>query len=281
MEASEARRAVDAAGSTAAALGLHVDDVVVVHNSDRIVLRLMPCDVLARVTQSVHEADAQFEVDVARRMAEADGPVAEPEPRVEPCVYLQDGFATTLWTYYEPAASDIAPPEYADALVRLHAALRQIDLATPHFTDRVASAEKDLGDRKRTPDLPDADRALLSDTLGRLSVAVSTAPGAQLLHGEPHPGNLLSTRRGPLFVDLATCCRGPIEFDVAHAPEAVGEHYPGADKARIQQCRVITWALFSTWRWRRGDQLPDRDYWRMEGLNRVRAELARSGFHGA
>jgi hypothetical protein len=42
MEASEVRRAVEAGGSTASALGLQVDDVVVIHNSDRIALRLIP-----------------------------------------------------------------------------------------------------------------------------------------------------------------------------------------------------------------------------------------------
>ena len=37
-----------------------------------------------------------------------------------------------------------------------------------------------------------------------MSAAVSTQNAReQLLHGEPHPGNLLNTRRGPLFVDLA------------------------------------------------------------------------------
>ncbi|MFE1199320.1 phosphotransferase family protein [Streptomyces olivaceoviridis] len=43
----------------------------------------------------------------------------------------------------------------------------------------------------------------------------------QLLHGEPHPGNVLSTKNGPLFIDLETCCRGPVEFGLAHVPEAV------------------------------------------------------------
>ncbi len=28
-------------------------------------------------------------------------------------------------------------------------------------------------------------------------------------------------------MDLATCCRGPVEFDLAHAPEEVAEHYEG------------------------------------------------------
>ena len=282
MEASEVRRAVKAGRATASALGLQVDDVVVVHNSDRIALRLIPCDVLARVAPSAHQAGFEFEVEVARRLAETDGPVAELEPRVEYRVYLRDGFAISLWTYYETAVSEIAPAEYADALMRLHAALRQTDLGAPHLTNRVAGAQREVADRGRTPALPGPDRELLSNTLSGLNGSISRGgAGEQLLHGEPHPGNLLSTRRGPLFVDLETCCRGPIEFDVAHAPEEVGEHYPGVDHDLIHQCRILTWALFTTWRWRHDDQLPDGHYWRMEGLNRVRAALDRSGLDWA
>ena len=275
MEASDVRRAVEAGGTTASALGLQVDDAVVIHNSDRIALRLIPCDVLARVAPSSHQAGAEFEVEVARRLADTGGPVAELEPRAECRVYLQDGFAVSLWTYYEPAGSQIAPAAYAGALMRLHAALRQTDLEAPHFTDRVADAQKEIGDRGRTPTLPGPDRELLSNTL---SDSVSRAGrGEQLLHGEPHPGNLLSTRRGPLFVDLETCCRGPIEFDVAHAPEEVAEHYPGADHDLLHQCRILMWALATTWRWRHDDQLPNGRHWRREGLNQVRAALDRYG----
>jgi hypothetical protein len=143
MEASEVRRAVDAGGSTASALGLQVDEVVVVNNSDRIAVHLIPCDVLARVAPSAHQAGSEFEVEVARRLAETDGPVAELEPRVENRVYLRDGFAISLWTYYEPVGSEIAPEEYAGALMRLHAALRQIDLGAPRLTDRVAGAQRE------------------------------------------------------------------------------------------------------------------------------------------
>lgn len=277
MEPSELRRAVEAGRSTASALGLRVDDAVVVHNSDRIAVRLIPCDVLARVAPSAHQAESQFEVEVALRLAETESPVADLEPRVEPRVYLRDAFAITLWTYYEPVGSgDIAPAEYAHALVRLHAGLRQIDLGAPHLTDRVAGAQREVADRERTPALPGADRELLSNTLSRLRSAMSAVgTDEQLLHGEPHPGNVLSTRRGPLFVDLGECCRGPVEFDVAHAPEGVQDHYPGVNQDLLHQSRILMWALFTTWRWRRDDQLPNGLYWRIEGLNRLRAALDR------
>ena len=203
--------------------------------------------------------------------------MAELDPRAEYRVYLRDGFAISLWRYYEPMGSQIAPAEYAGALMRLHAALRQTDLRAPRFTDRIASAQRQASDPERTPALPGPDRELLSNTLGSLSNSISRrCASEQLLHGEPHPGNVLSTRRGPLFVDLGTCCRGPVEFDLAHAPEKAAEHYPGVDHDLIRQCRILTLALFTTWRWRHDDQLPNGHYWRTEGLSQVRAALDQS-----
>lgn len=283
MEASAVRRAVAAGAATAAELGLHVDDALVVHNSDRIAVRLMPCAVLARVGPSAQHGGAQFEVEVARRLAETDSPVGALEPRAEPRVYRRDDFAITLWTYYEPVApSDIAPAAYAHALMRLHAGLRQIDLGAPRFTDQVAGRRRLVAERERTPELLGADRELLSNALRRLGAAIGGgAAGEQLLHGEPHPGNVLSTRSGPLFVDLGTCCRGPIEYDLAYAPEAVREHYPGADPDLIHQCRGLMWAMFAAQRWSRDDQLPNRSYWRIEGLNQLRAALDRGGLDWA
>ncbi|MGW2348926.1 phosphotransferase family protein [Actinacidiphila glaucinigra] len=278
MEPSRLRRAVQAARSTASELGLQVDDVAVVHDSDRVALRLVPCGVLARVAPSGHLADSEFEVEVARLLADVDAPVAGLDLRVEPRVHVRDAFAVSLWTYYEPVGSSIAPADYADALLRHHAALRRIDLDAPHVTDRVAAALGEVSDRERSPELSGADRELLRGTLAGLSAAVGVdGAGEQLLHGEPHPGNLLNTRRGPLFVDLATCCRGPVEFDLAHAPEEVAEHYAGADLELLHRCRALNWAMFSAWRWRRDDRMPDRDHWRAEGLRRVRAALDHCG----
>ena len=276
MDAPDVRRAVAAAAAAASALSLYADDAVVLNNSDRIVLRLMPCDVVTRVGPSAHHDGFELEVEVARRLAEVKGPVAELDPRAEARVYTQDGFVISLWTYYEPTGPEIPPAGYAAALMRLHAALRQTDLAAPHVTERIAGAQREVDDRERTPELPGPDRELLRTTLSRLSSSISRAgAGEQLLHGEPHPGNLLRTGNGLLFVDLETCCRGPVEFDVAHAPEEVADHYPGADPGLVDQCRILTWALVATWRWSDDDQFPNRGYWRTEALNRVR-----SAFYG-
>ena len=271
MQASEVPRAVAAAMSTASALDLTVDDAIVLHDSNKLALRLLPCDVLARVAHVGHEV-AQFEVELAQRLAETESPVAALEPRVDPRVYERDGFAVTLWTYYEPLTPrEISPADYANALARLHVGMRKIDVTTPHFTDRVAEAQQLVASRDRTPALADAERELLSHTLGSLRRAIGDRGAAeQLLHGEPHPGNVLSTKSGLLFIDLETCCRGPVEFDIAHVPEEVVEHYPDADQELLRQCRGLVLAMVAAWRWDPDDQFPNGQQAARELLNALR-----------
>ncbi|MGH7011103.1 MAG: hypothetical protein ACREEX_09720, partial [Caulobacteraceae bacterium] len=72
-----------AATSIASALDLTVEDAVVVHNSNNLAVRLLPCDVLARVAPLGRDR-AQFEVELAQRLAETGGPVAALEPRAAP-----------------------------------------------------------------------------------------------------------------------------------------------------------------------------------------------------
>jgi hypothetical protein len=278
MQASEVARAVAAAMSTAASLGLTVDDAIVLHDSNKLTLRLLPCDVLARVAPVAHQV-AQFEVELAQRLAESGCPVAALEPRVEPRVYERDGFVVTLWTYYDPVTPpEVSPADYAHALERLHAGMRRLAVPAPHFTDRVEHARRLLASRDRTPELADADRELLGDTLRTLSGAIGERGGAeQLLHGEPHPGNVLATKHGLLFIDLETCCRGPVEFDLAHAPEEAGEHYPGVDQELLRGCRILVLAMITTWRWDRDDRLPNGRRLGTEWLGRLRAALDRDG----
>jgi hypothetical protein len=273
MRASEVPRAVAAGMACVAALDLRVDDAVVVHNSNRLAVRLLPCGVLARVAPAEAQAGADFEVLLARRLAETDSPVAELEPRVEPRVYLRDDFAVTLWTYYRfVPPGDFAPVEYAEALHRLHAGMRQVAVKVPHFTERVAEAQWLVGHAEMTPELLGPDRDLLRDTLQRSTDAVvDRGADEQLLHGEAHPGNLVRTEKGLLFVDLETLCRGPVEFDVAHAPEEVGQAYPAADLDLLSECRVLTLALAATWRWDRNDQLPHGRQLGLKWLGQIRA----------
>ncbi|MEU6374941.1 aminoglycoside phosphotransferase family protein [Streptomyces sp. NPDC046909] len=277
MQVPEARRAVTAAMSIASSLGLTAAEVIVLHDSNKLTLRLLPCDVLARVAPVDHQV-ARFELDLAQRLAASGCPVAAPEPRVDPLVHQRDGFDITLWTYYEPTGpQEVSPADYATALHRLHAGMRGLDVPTPHFTDRVKQAQHLLAHHERTPALTDADRALLADTLRDTRRVIGERGGAeQLLHGEPHPGNLLATKNGPLFIDFETCCRGPVEFDLAHAPEEVAEHCPSVDQDLLRTCRTLMLAMITTWRWDRDDHLPNGRRLAAEWLAQLRETVDRN-----
>ena len=278
MQAAEVLRAMAAAMAIAASLDLAADDAVVLHDSNKLALRLLPCDVLARVAPESQQV-AQFEVELAQQLTAAGCPVAALERRVAPRAYERGGFVVTLWTYYAPATPhEVAPADYARTLGRLHAGMRQLDLPTPHFMDRDEEAQHHVASRALTPALADADRALLGDTLRRLRRAIGDCGAAeQLLHGEPHPGNVLSTKDGLRFIDFETCCRGPVEFDLAHAPEAVGAHYPGVKRDLLRECRLLVLAMITTWRWERGDQFPNGRELGTAWLSQLRAALNRQG----
>ncbi|MFI9554214.1 phosphotransferase [Nonomuraea endophytica] len=257
MEMSDITRAIAATTSIAVSLGLSADDATILHNSNKLALRLTPCDVFARVAPVGQEV-AQFEVELAQRLAELGSPVGLLEPRVEPRAYTRDGFVVTLWTFYEPATPHISPADYAEALERLHAGMRKVDVPSPSFMDRITEAEDVVGNPDLSPELAEADRVFLSGRLASLRRAIEDRGAVeQLLHGEPHPGNVLSTKNGPLFIDLETCCHGPVEFDLAHAPEEVCEHYPNVDQGLLDDCRQLVLAMVAAWRWQLGDQFPD------------------------
>lgn len=270
MESSDVRRAIAAALEVAASFDLPATDAMVLHNSNKLALRLMPCDVLARVSH-VGLDDAQLEVDRAQRLAAAGCPVGVVEPRVDPLVYVRGSFAVTLWTYYEPMAAQLPAVDYGEALARLHAGMRSVEMASPRYTDRIADAQEIATSPELSPDLAAVDRALLSGRLAMLRQAIEDhGAEEQLLHGEPHPGNVLATTSGPLFVDFETSCHGPVEFDLAYVPEAVCEHYPTMNQDLLDDCRQLVIAMVAAWRWRIDDEFPDRTRWRPELLRLLR-----------
>jgi len=257
VEQSAVVHATSAALSIANEIGLLASDAVLLRNTNKLALRLLPCDVFARVAPA-ELGYGPFEVDIAQQLMSVGTPVAELEARVEPRFYEREGFDVSFWTYYEPVAADVRPAEYGQALHRLHVGMREIvaPIVTPHFRQRVADP---AGNVDSTALLDANDRTFLRRVLRELEHAVvdHRAP-EQLIHGEPHTGNVLSTTSGAKLIDLETCCLGPVEFDVAHAPTTVDEHYPNANKALIDDCRGLMLAMIAKHRCAPDDQFPNR-----------------------
>lgn len=299
MRTTRLSRAIAAALAIARAEGLDAREARVLSDSNKAVLLLLPCEVVARVGPA-DQPIAAFELDLATRLSEAGAPVVGPDPRVEPVARVRDGFEVSLWSWVKPAEAAPTSPDPAaspatslgaaalgGALARLHEAMRGIDVPAPRFTDRVEAALDLLADAGRSPRLSASDRDLLRGILVELRDAAGSTGREQLLHGEPHPGNILASPRGPLFIDLETCCRGPIEFDLAHLPPEAAGHYapaprtiPGAEAIPaaelLDQCRRLTLALATTWRFDVEDAYPDGARVGEAWLAQLRAEAGPS-----
>ena len=74
------------------------------------------------------------------------------------------------------------------------------------------------------------------------------APGhVQPLHGDAHPGNVIATREGLVWIDFEDACLGPVEWDLATMMDAgaIGpRHRPDPDVlARCRELRALQIAL--------------------------------------
>ncbi|MGP5413048.1 phosphotransferase family protein [Brachybacterium paraconglomeratum] len=239
-------------------LGLPAEEAAVLHASNTLTLRLRPADVVARIAPRDHAGDLAVELERAEALQAVGAPVGPPDPRLAPTVHVRGEHAITLWEHLPSRdRAELPPAEYAAALAALHAGMRALDLPVASLADRVGHALGLLRDPARTPSLGPADRSLLQETLARLTGRAATGGPQQILHGEPHPGNVLDTPAGPRFIDLETFCRGPVEFDLAHAPAEVAAYSPDHDPALLEECRPLSLALATTWRFDRDDTFPD------------------------
>lgn len=255
MDETAARTAGAKAAAVKAAIGLGLDasEAEVLQDSNRVVLRLRPCDIVARVHQGAEKAEGLgTEVSIASQLAAAGAPVGTPQELVPAEVFSEGEFVLTFWTYYEPTSPrKLDPRRYATTLAELHSALKAVEAPVPHFTDRVAEAQRRLAEEELTEALQNDDRDLLANTLSTLRTRLETCGAPeQLLHGEPHSDNVLRTASGILFTDFEACCTGPVVFDVADTwPDEVGDFYPGMDPLLLQQSRALVGAMVAVWCW--------------------------------
>jgi thiamine kinase-like enzyme len=70
-----------------------------------------------------------------------------------------------------------------------------------------------------------------------------------VIHGSPHPFNILLVDDEPRFIDFETTCIGPLEWDLAHTPE-VEHSYAGAHNAELlRACRDMVSVKTAAWCW--------------------------------
>lgn len=180
-------------------------------------------------------------------------------------VHVHDGFAMTFWRYHpQPLDLDISCEHIAAALRCLHATLAQVSAALqaklPSYVDELSSVSALLRDAKRLSALPSEDRHLLIRVFDRLWERLNAASHAGthvVIHGSPHPYNVLLVDGTPRFIDFETTCTGPVEWDLAHTSADTVDHYSGAVNTQLlETCRDLVRVKTAAWCWadvHRGD----------------------------
>ena len=288
VDAAEVPGAVAACRAVAVAGGLRVDDAVVLNDSNRLAVHLTGCDVLARVTPLARRDAAQLEVDVARLLVETDAPVGLLDPRIEPRVHEPRRLrrhAVDLPRTRAAArhrARRVRRRPRADAR---RAAAGGPDRRTGCPTSPIGSTRRSAWSTTPPSNPAIGRRRPRAASPGRCApcrraIADRGAP-EQLLHGEPHPGNVLRTRDGLVFVDLETCCRRARR--ARHRPRDHRRRSarrwrsppttPGPTPPSSATCWILSLALATAWRCQPGDDLPNGAALARDWIRQLRAAL--------
>ena len=248
-------RAVAAAVALARENGLRVEEPAVLNDLFSLMVHLRPAPVVARVATLMPRLRApiadwlDLEIAVTTFLSDRGAPVVAPSRELPAGPHERDGFAISFWTYVEPDPD--RTPTAADCsamLPDLHDALRSYPGELPALCANDIPRGLEMLDRDATG-LSGTDVDLLRVSAERLR-PLWEAPGdeAQPLHGDAHPGNLISALDGGLlWIDFEDVCLGPVEWDLATImdPGAVAAHHrPDPEVlARCTELRTLQVAL--------------------------------------
>jgi DNA-binding SARP family transcriptional activator len=154
MQALELPRAVAAARSTASALDLTVDDAIVLRDANRLVLRLMPCDVVARAAYAGDLVDGTYyewaeapredlrrrAVDAAARLAELHQQTGDPNAALAALDHAvtNDPYTEELYRRTMRIQAGLSRPDAVRRTYRLlETRLADLDVEPDDTTDRL------------------------------------------------------------------------------------------------------------------------------------------------
>lgn len=254
LREERSRRAVAAAVAVARRHGLRVAEPTVLADLFSLMVHLRPAPVVARVSTIMHRLRSpiedwlRLEIDVTSFLAEQGAPAVAPSGELPPGPHTADGFAISFWTYLEPDPDRVpTTDDCAAMLVDLHSVLRsypgELPLVCATDVPRAMAMLDEVGDV-----LSMAEADLLRASAERLAPFLA-APDGELrpLHGDAHPGNLIATREGPMWIDFEDVCLGPVEWDLASmmdAGVALKHHRPDPELlSRCTQLRALQVAL--------------------------------------
>jgi hypothetical protein len=207
--------AVAAVMSFAAEHRLGDVEPAVLADGANLVVHLAPAPVVVKASAStlaIRPDAAEWlarEIDVATHCGRAGLVVVRPSDLVPPGVHVVNGVPLTAWEYVgnEPATPRV--DEMAALLPELHGALSSYDSDLPYLGTPLRDIERFLEHGTLPPEQLDVLRRSFEGLRSLCGGSV------QALHGDPHPGNLMRTKRGWMWCDFEDTCAGPLEWDLA------------------------------------------------------------------
>jgi Ser/Thr protein kinase RdoA (MazF antagonist) len=250
-----------AAVEVGAAYGVGAAAPALLQETNNTVVWLRPFPVIAKVaTRADSKLDVRLEHAVGSELAALGADIATPLPGAEPVEHPSTGFVVTLWERLERVNAEVPGRSLSRSLAALHTALAKTCTKLPSFRAELMRARVALDDDTFMAALAPRDRTFLRSVY---DAGLADLDGRDLdrqrLHGEPHDGNRVLTAHGVRWIDLESCCVGPLEWDLAFQSAEVVAAFPDVDGdllrrlSRLNSARVATWcwgtARFPEMRW--------------------------------
>jgi hypothetical protein len=210
--------AMTATRAVAAAHGLRGIEPLVLHDGVNVVLHLSPAPVVARVatlTRLVRpDGLTPFtrEVSLAATLWATGAPVVPPSDLLPPGPHRHEATVLSFWTHVTVLPEEPGPAEAAKAFTELHGHLTEHPVAGTPLDTPLGDLQTFLA-RAPAWGVPEHDLSVMESRLAALRPRL--AGEARRLHGDAHPGNLLSTPAGWRWTDLEDTCSGPLAWDLA------------------------------------------------------------------
>ncbi len=217
MRPARVTDAIAAARAVAAAHGLRTQPTLL-QDGINVVLHLRPAPVVARVATLTRllrcDGLAPFgrEVSLAGALASAGAPVVPPSDLLPPGPHRHGDTVLSFWTHVTVLPEHPGPAQTATAFAELQAALAGLPATGAPLDTPLRDLEAFLA-RAGNWGVPEADLEALAARLERLGPRLDGE--ARRLHGDAHPGNLLTTPAGWRWTDLEDTCTGPPAWDLA------------------------------------------------------------------
>ena len=226
------------------ALGVAVESWRVLSRSNRLVLELKPCDLIAKVVPVEDLQRLVSELAVAAHVVARGGPVAKPARVAKPGAHRSETVAVSLWERLELLGAEATAADARRAYLELRDSLDSFSDTLPDFRAAILRAKGLARERLQGLSREDATfvEAVLVSGLSNLS---AFRWSNTVLHGDAHSGNVVLTPEGPRWLDLESACVGPIEWDLCSRSECadviVHDRELLADLKRLRNACVVAW----------------------------------------